>query len=317
MEKICHIPELLEQVLLFLPIPALLQAQRINKQFQRAIQSSAVIQQALFFQSGPTVHSSNCRNLHDYKLAQFDTPASEALSQVASRHDDCNYSLNPVLAHFFHFWFQLKVIRSDFQLRKHADFKDLRLSNDDNQLAAFMRPEASWRRMLVTQPTIPQLRILAEAGGMGGTLYRVTMVDLPSEQQGLEGVRMGILYDVAAEWVLSPVAWFSVQWDCLLDELAEDPSRAIYGSRVPGMSLDSISVPDVEGCPANGQYITLALTKVDQRVYQPSRPLSQFVVKGTGLQTWKFVDLTPFTGTPRIVESSISPEDWNMWQQWL
>lgn len=287
MERLFNVPELLEEILLFLPIPALLQAQRINKRFQRFIQASAVIQQSLFFQSIPSTHSSSCTSAHDYEVAHFDMPACEILSRVVTAHDDCTYSLNPVLSHFFHFWFRLEVAESEFSFRRHGNFKDLQLASDGNRLTAFLRPEASWRRMLVAQPAVPHLRISTESETMGGSYFAATMVDLPSHQNGLEGVRMEILYDVAAEWVhYEQMAWFSVQWDCLSDELAGHPSRDICGPRVPGMALDSISVPDIEGCSGEGPRITLALSEVDQCCPQ-LKPISQFVVKKSPLRTLK------------------------------
>jgi hypothetical protein len=71
--------------------------------------------------------------------------------------------------------------------------------------AAFQRADASWRRMLVTQPLTQTLVVTQKSRGQGGTSERQGVLD------DLSGLRMGVLYDLVVPFV-DDGASFWLRW---------------------------------------------------------------------------------------------------------
>lgn len=126
MDAVSNIPELLETILLNPPIKDLLLAQRINKTFQAAILSSPKLQQALFLK--PLAGS----------LLQYGVPPRAPQLWLESPEDPMHHVVhgNPFFHRFYGNSFFMKSTPAGFDMD------------------AIQRPEASWRRMLVTQPPI-------------------------------------------------------------------------------------------------------------------------------------------------------------------
>ncbi|KAK7955700.1 uncharacterized protein PG986_004922 [Apiospora aurea] len=83
--------------------------------------------------------------------------------------------------------------------------------------AAFMRPEASWRNMLVAQPPLRDIGFTEERHGMGGVGYRFAELRLSDDENGCAeegwgGLHMGALYDAAASWFMGPHPSFGIMW---------------------------------------------------------------------------------------------------------
>jgi hypothetical protein len=118
------VPEILESILLQVPLPDLLvNAQRVNHAWKRAIDSSPPLQQALFLQ-----------------------PAT-------LRPDEKPY-FNPCLQKAFPPWFEVEARYGS------GDEHGLNKLPWTKNQAAFSRKEASWRKMLPIQPAATILKVV-------------------------------------------------------------------------------------------------------------------------------------------------------------
>ncbi|KAJ7256140.1 hypothetical protein B0H12DRAFT_517679 [Mycena haematopus] len=81
---------------------------------------------------------------------------------------------------------------------------------------AFKRPEASWRRMLVTQPPAPRLVVTERCYGQGGIATRRAVLDDPC-------LRMGVLYDLVLPFIDRVASWFCIRWHQDYDYDGADP----------------------------------------------------------------------------------------------
>lgn len=179
-------PEILELILLQLPLQDLLvTAQRVCCAWKAVIDSSSPIQQALFF-----------RPLH---------PAS-----VAAAAPHAQRPLNPLLQAAFPPWFRSthqpacpgpKVVESMPWAR-----------GDPAHRAAFMRDDASWRRMLPCQPAKRVLEVAGKESSARG-IFETNGTVGPFE----DGIRMGTLYDLGIEVVRRHVSTFWILWDGVED----------------------------------------------------------------------------------------------------
>lgn len=125
MDAVSNVPELLENILLELPIKSLLVVQRVSKTFHATITGSPRLQQALFFKPLPVKPLKPETGVH---VAQWlDSPDDQMYH---------NFFANP-------FYDKFRKI-------------DVKTTDDCSQpnAPAFNRPQASWRRMLVCQPPI-------------------------------------------------------------------------------------------------------------------------------------------------------------------
>ncbi|KKY21762.1 hypothetical protein UCDDS831_g04017 [Diplodia seriata] len=200
-----RIPELAELVFQHLPPRDLLLAQRVCRTFHATIHSSPTLQQRLFFAP------SNKRG--------------EA------------WQTNPLLAAAFPPWFRLRYVKSRWDWPMARSFaEELPWASDGEKARAFMRPEASWRRMLVTQPPLRDVQIVVKCDHVrnlvnddyvrfvGGRRSRRGGKEAEEEEEGdssfserlddAPGVTMGFLYDITQDFVLERhvVSNFFIQW---------------------------------------------------------------------------------------------------------
>ncbi|OMP82629.1 hypothetical protein BK809_0006939 [Diplodia seriata] len=199
-EKVLQTTELLELILAALPIKDLLLAQRVCRRFASLIQTSTALQQALFFLPLP---ASSTR-------APATTPALPLRSYPSGALVTETWERNPLLASAFPPWFDRQAPGSIYSppFYHPAAFETLPLNAARD---AYLRPEASWRRMLVTQPPATALGVSRYTHGMGGDALADATLAMPPGC----GVTMGVLYDAACQQVLRehwqfPV--FRVQW---------------------------------------------------------------------------------------------------------
>ncbi|KAK5691310.1 hypothetical protein LTR17_025696 [Elasticomyces elasticus] len=156
-QQVLDLPELLESILLILPMRDLLLAQRVSKTFKQVIVSSPHIQRALFFAPGKAADV--------YLLLAQD---------MHNRSGDC--VANPLL--FRH---------------TRPRTGDLKLRLDAEQLHDSVEVEASFMRMLLTQPPLPTEIVYWAVGGDHD--YQVKSHGIPSERSliTLDGERLGAL----------------------------------------------------------------------------------------------------------------------------
>lgn len=80
--------------------------------------------------------------------------------------------------------------------------------SEDKRCDAFLRPEASWRKMLVAQPPIRLVGLvrcpLALFDEPSRGQYRFAKLDMRRQSPQNGGLRMGELYDAVAGWVPVP-----------------------------------------------------------------------------------------------------------------
>ncbi|KAK4894468.1 hypothetical protein LTR27_007354 [Elasticomyces elasticus] len=159
-QQVLDLPELLESILLSLPMRDLLLAQRVSKTFQQVIVSSPHVQRALFFAPGKAadVNLLLAQDMHNYLG---------------------NCVANPLL--FRH-------------TRPCRWTRDLILRLDAEQLHDSVEVQPSFMRMLLRQPPIPTEIIYWAVGGDHD--YQVKFRDgIPSERSliTLDGERLGDL----------------------------------------------------------------------------------------------------------------------------
>ncbi|KAB5582532.1 hypothetical protein GE09DRAFT_1049533 [Coniochaeta sp. 2T2.1] len=167
-------PELLELILLALPPQDLLvSAQLVSRAWKDAIDSSVTLQQALFFRPSP----------------------------VSDSHQPM--VLNPLLQKAFPPWFRAdqKVLNGPMLIAV------LPWTASANRLAAFMRADASWRKMLPCQPAKRVLEVAGKINDARG------IRETNGTAQFDEGIRMGTLYDFGIDVVRKFSSSFWILWD--------------------------------------------------------------------------------------------------------
>ncbi|KAI0187017.1 hypothetical protein F4808DRAFT_447112 [Astrocystis sublimbata] len=202
MRDVSDILELFELILLQCDNRTLLtSARRVSHRWHDVIDSSPTIQEALFFRPTIGINTS---------------------SPV----------LNPILVEDFSLFF-------DDHVHTRASFQRLPIAGEDGngRREAFMREDASWRRMLVRQPPVKQMGIwcwvsswgfTAEAGSFrqpsptefccGLRAYHNKLCEncqaLPSEPQKHLNLTMGMLYDDGVRTVLNQnITHFTYFWE--------------------------------------------------------------------------------------------------------
>ncbi|RYP10631.1 hypothetical protein DL765_008056 [Monosporascus sp. GIB2] len=190
METTLSIPELLVQILSELDLRTLLLSQRVSKHWRDTIARAPELQRALFFEPAA---------------------ASSADELTTGRRR------NPLLEAAFPPFFRENVRYSNnggnnmdaLMVRGGEDpfsFTDAGAGRRD----AFLRRDASWRRMLVQQPAARKVGCIEQRGQYEKMFYSATL----SEPRGL---RMGTLYDVVYQFMDTPKALksydsFGVYW---------------------------------------------------------------------------------------------------------
>ncbi|ORY12097.1 hypothetical protein BCR34DRAFT_600852 [Clohesyomyces aquaticus] len=160
-EDVIGTPELAEAILLQMTARDLLQAQRISRYIKILIQSSPRLQQALFFRAAP-----------------------------ASK----KWFVNPLLRESFLPWIVIPhpEVRS---LPSHEDLERLDWTFTPERKDAFLRPEASWRRMFLIQPPPTELSIFYHKNY--GQVYKTQISFKDSDSKG---VTMDAIYDIPEQF---------------------------------------------------------------------------------------------------------------------
>ncbi|OCK73612.1 hypothetical protein K432DRAFT_430496 [Lepidopterella palustris CBS 459.81] len=184
--RVLSTPELLEIILLALDTRSLLLAQRISTHFLAVITLSPRIQHKLFFRPRPV-----SSKLFPHHISPSPSPSTET-----------SWILNPLLALHFPLFFLPKHPSSWYDLPTYDSFGLLPWAESEELRERFMRPEASWRRMLVTQPPSTRLGVVKTVSSRGRERGVAGWV----EAEGDRGVTMAMLYDIA----LAFVSWHRV-----------------------------------------------------------------------------------------------------------
>lgn len=179
-QNVLQTPELFVHILLQLDQRSLLTtAQRVNQHWHQTVKHTPIIQEALFFKSrGASTKAA--RRQQEKHAPQF--PGV----------------FNPVLVELFPDWFIgntngaptgstaiAKVSRESFGRLRLGKLKSY-----ERRREAFLRPGASWRRMLVQQPPIYKVGVLRHTSQLGGPIVSF----MPRHCK--TGFRMGALYDI-------------------------------------------------------------------------------------------------------------------------
>ena len=175
--------ELLTQILLQLPIRDLLLAQRVCTSWNETITASVSLQEALFFRCIP----------------------GTAQAKIQVHH-------NPLLTLRFPLWFNdhetpCGPYENALLLSTQGkDLHTLELAKSKEATDAYMRAEASWRKMLVVQPAVHDLVIENIHDGF------MVPSKVTARVRFEHGLRMGALYDITAKWVRDRDTGFGVRW---------------------------------------------------------------------------------------------------------
>jgi hypothetical protein len=167
--RVLATPELLEAILLQLtPLSDLLLAQLVSSNWQNAITSSPLLQKSLFLRAAPP------------PLQQW--------------------TANPLLRQHFLPWFVVPTARYTFSMPTYDSLQTMDWMHRVPTRDAFLRQEASWRNMVFVQPPPRELNLVRIAEGQGGDYEEKTVFTM---EEGAEGVRMGMLYDITESFLRS------------------------------------------------------------------------------------------------------------------
>ncbi|KAK7921435.1 hypothetical protein PG985_009457 [Apiospora marii] len=193
--------ELLEGTLLHLePRTLLTLAQLVQRRWRDVIRDSAALQQKLYLKGTLDKSPKRPREINPLLKTHFPFFIDERPFKL---HDSF---LQIIWSQMF--IPQVNPSHSECQART-VTYGDL-LPNQPwagnaKRLDAFLRPEASWRRMLVAQPPIRRLGLVGCASyGEPATPYRAAELDMRRQHNGRDGLCMGELYDAVAAWVSVP-----------------------------------------------------------------------------------------------------------------
>ncbi|KAH7401798.1 hypothetical protein DE146DRAFT_735122 [Phaeosphaeria sp. MPI-PUGE-AT-0046c] len=167
--RVFSTPELRELILLQLPLPSLLLSRRISPHFNTLITTSPILQHALFLRSNPT-------------------PSSK------------NWTVNPLLRKHFLPFFAAPDGR--FSSRDYSLLTLLDWTTHPASRAAFLRKEASWRRMALISHSPSTLKIKRWVHGQGGSSEDVACVPFDSS---CNGVTMGVVWDVTQSFLVNNI----------------------------------------------------------------------------------------------------------------
>ncbi|OCL15321.1 hypothetical protein AOQ84DRAFT_49271 [Glonium stellatum] len=166
--RVLDTPELLESILLHLPLQDLLHSQRVSRQFHAAITSSPSIQQALFLRAKRRKSSPN------------------------------EWEINPLFRKAFLPWFLYPEPNCPI-LPNYDTLELLDCNSTKQKRIAYARPEASWRRMFFMQPPPQKLTVKKFCHAMGGD--RKSVGELLFDADENDGVRMDVLYDIPVSFL--------------------------------------------------------------------------------------------------------------------
>ncbi|KAL3438220.1 hypothetical protein BDV09DRAFT_118507 [Aspergillus tetrazonus] len=282
-ERALSIPELLEQILLHLDMQDLLtSAQRVNKRWQHIISTSPRLQQTLFFRPiAPPARPS--RQYTAFPKTPLGAARRRELSPYRAQ---VRATLNPLLvkqfgSEFFNTgsdscqclsdWVYLDAgMQAPWSVKVGSSL--LRPDERGARERAFRHPNASWRRMLVSQPPQPGVGYVRDVHDHESPTS-VAKGYIDASHEG--GLRFGLLYDLVQTLAVS--RWkkhhtpFRVSWGAvgsvdpsvrvrkgcmeMLEETAvvlavhyEPPKNSYYPeSPQPGtLSKEDFGIPGVE-----------------------------------------------------------------------
>ena len=171
-------PLILQNILHWLPMRDLLLAQRVSKTFAHLIATTPLLQQDLFF--SPQESQKGPESLTNPLLLEYFSidPGSEQVP-LPPRHLGTTMPL----------------------VRRICDRHKL------------FREHASWSRMLVTQPPVKHLEVIPEDSAAGipsniNDLYDIDVDGLFHTFEENDGLRMGELFDIAANYTLRTLEGF-------------------------------------------------------------------------------------------------------------
>jgi hypothetical protein len=160
--QVLSTPELLESILTHLPPSTLLSTHLVSRHFHHTITSSPTLQQALFFR-----------------------PAASP-----------EWSLNSLLRkHFLPFFVAPGTRWTKGSARTFGCLQILPWAKSALTKEAFLRKEASWRRMLVMHPSPTDLHVISWVHAMGGDTESKCKISFEN------GVTMGAVYDIAESFL--------------------------------------------------------------------------------------------------------------------
>ncbi|OBT70495.1 hypothetical protein VE03_00298 [Pseudogymnoascus sp. 23342-1-I1] len=154
------IPELLQNILTYLPLPTLLlTAPLVSRTWHHAILSSPLLQQQLFLAPAPLTAPRTVNPLLAAKFsALFDNPhfgkEYDLPSSTQRTYAPFRYMMNRYMRRY---------------VVKMEEVWEMECFSSEEARGAFFYPGASWRRMLVVQPPVSAtgVRDGVEAGGVG------------------------------------------------------------------------------------------------------------------------------------------------------
>lgn len=189
--RVLSTPELLTAILLDVdPGTLLTSAQRVSKYWHTLITTSPPIQRALWLQA-PVVLSTT-------------QPRAGDEEQPERQH-------NSLLAAAFAPWFRHDTNREGRRGQwSTRAFRSIPLAEPDAH-AAYMAPNASWRRMLVSDPPVLKLGLWASNQWSGcipdSKGWQFKVLELP------RGLTMGLLYDLTQMWMGMGDTHFYLHWE--------------------------------------------------------------------------------------------------------
>ncbi|KAL4950224.1 hypothetical protein BDW69DRAFT_187563 [Aspergillus filifer] len=231
-ERALCLPEILELILLKMNMTDLLvAAQRVNSYWLATIRNSPRLQQALFFE--PVSSPANPQELYNLpdSMSRGGSPIPEPYCTRLW------VSINPLLRkHFGRMFFNLTNVREfyhwEYFMQQIALPRqlDLRRGSIDEackaRWRAYTRREASWRRMLVTQPPQPGLGYVRRSKtGSGISIVHTAFLDtskISTDRNSPDfnmkpGLRFGLLYDIVQDCGVrhsdpTRAVWLRVTW---------------------------------------------------------------------------------------------------------
>ncbi|KAI9372309.1 hypothetical protein BJX61DRAFT_508003 [Aspergillus egyptiacus] len=200
--KVLSLAELLEQILFNLPQRDLLLAQRVSGRWRNIIENSPPLQKKLFFQPSricPLPRGDENEHVEINPLVDELFPMFTAINV-----------LNP--------WFNCMDDDFDYQSTGVCAIRNQGWYQCETRRKAFLRPEASWRRMFVSDPPprlAPSMRIRLE--GCCGCNRDELDGELGVRYRGLNdspGARLGLIWDVVV-FILDdlPDGDFFLEWE--------------------------------------------------------------------------------------------------------
>ncbi|KAJ6482726.1 hypothetical protein C8R45DRAFT_1215433 [Mycena sanguinolenta] len=236
-------PELLEHTLVYLPMRDLLVTAPLVSKTWQAITLSPTLQQLLFFQ----------------------------------RATSSGRAENPLLVELFPPFFAPGGGRANRWTC--PNFQAIKAMPWSKAPDAFKRPEASWRRMLVTQPPAQRLVVRERCHGQIGDSVRQAVLDDPC-------LRMGVLYDLVLPLIDRIASSFLIHWPTREDVRDEIALDVVYTAQC---SLNLHGSGHI-----NKQFYSDAVDNISikfgkENAYPDARPARRCAVS----KTWHAITLTP------------------------